>query len=244
MAQDIKKLKERLEVLQDENRKLTELVGEEIEEDVRKTLANNEAEITVIQESIQRLENTHEDSASPSRANVSREIPSPEEISQDTSKRKSSRERTVTHKMNEYLKDELTKRIKRFECYYETLKDRLKTARTAAKEQLEEKDILSLQASIESGLDKLSSAFDDIKAVGTPPQEVRQKMDAASAMSEDLRQMLQQLLIMDNMSEKGKKYLLRQPLRGNYARSVYGSTVSRVSKWSRTSGSTDLDVER
>ena len=162
----------------------------------------------------------------------------------DSTKRKSSRERTTTSKMNEYLKEEVAKRGKQFDSRYQAFKVILKVSRNAAKKDLEEKEILAHQTAIDSELEKLSTIYDEIRKLEMPSQHLRQMMDAAAALAGDMRRVLQELLIVDDMSEKGRKYLLRQPLRRDYAHSVYGSTVSRVTKWTRTDGNVDIEAER
>lgn len=148
----------------------------------------------------------------------------------ETKTRKSSRERRLTPKMQELKDQELTQKEKRFKATYEKWKSNVRDIRTKLKQVCSESDMYDMMDEAEKLESELKEQYDRIRLQTSPSQEFRRKIDACSAVTADLLQLMRVRLTedegeFDTVAERSR---LRMLLDNEYARSIYGSTASRV----------------
>ncbi|XP_030604506.1 uncharacterized protein LOC115793597 [Archocentrus centrarchus] len=144
--------------------------------------------------------------------------------------RKSSRERHFTPKMQELKEQELVQKERKFQSVYDKWKIKVRNIRTRLKEECPEKDLYSMMDDVELFDSELKELYDDIRKQTAPNQEIRRKVDACSAVTLDLMQLMRVRLTEDasEFDAVAEKARLRMLLDNEYARSIYGSTTSRV----------------
>ena len=150
--------------------------------------------------------------------------------------------------MAEYLNQEMCVKEKKFFSSYDKLKKVVKETRLKIKGDVNGSEVEGLMDELEEKQETLLGVFEELRSLRAPDPEIRRKMDAASAMSQDLLHILQELLVLDDVpyDPVDREDTLQRLLQTSYARSVYGSTVSRITRTSRRSevSSTELTVER
>lgn len=144
--------------------------------------------------------------------------------------RKSSRERRLTPKMQELKDQELTQKEKKFKATYEKWKSNVRDIRTRLKQDCSESDMYDMMDEAEKLDSELKELYDSIRLQVVPSQEIRRKIDACSAVTADLLQLMRVRLTegggeFDADAERSR---LRMLLDNEYARSIYGSAASRV----------------
>ncbi|XP_030594029.1 uncharacterized protein LOC115786126 [Archocentrus centrarchus] len=144
--------------------------------------------------------------------------------------RKSSRERHFTPKMQELKEQELVQKERKFQSVYDKWKIKVRDIRTRFKEECPEKDLYSMMDDVELFDSELKELYDDIRKQTAPNQEIRRKVDACSAVTLDLMRLMRIRLTEDasEFDAVAEKARLRMLLDNEYARSIYGSTTSRV----------------
>lgn len=148
----------------------------------------------------------------------------------ETEIRKSSRERHFTPKMQELKEQELAQNERKFQSLYDKWKIKVRDARTRLKEACPEKDLYSMMDDVEMLDSDLKETYDNIRKQTAPSQEIRRKVDACSAVTLDLLRLMRVRLTEEEseFDAAAEKARLRMLLDNEYARSIYGSTASRV----------------
>ncbi len=150
----------------------------------------------------------------------------------ETRTRKSSRERRPTQRMIEHQEEETEKRERKFFKCYGLLKTNVKGAREAVKVEVQEEVIENLTKTLEAGEAEMLQIFNEIRTNKPPSQEVRTKMDRASAMVHDVLNALAEVLgsLTGPFDADDRGEIAQQLLKHDYGKSVYGSTASRATK--------------
>lgn len=140
----------------------------------------------------------------------------------ETKTRKSSRERRLTPKMQELKDQELTQKEKRFKATYEKWKSNIRDIHTRLKQVCSESDMYNMMDEAEKLESELKEQYDRIRLQTSPSQEIRRKIDACSAVTADLLQLMGVRLTedegeFDTVAERSR---LRMLLDNDYAHSL------------------------
>lgn len=144
--------------------------------------------------------------------------------------RKSSRDKRLTPKMQELKAQELVQRERKFKSAYENWKIHVRDVRLKLKHECSESDLCDMMDGVEKKESELKDLYDNMRLQAVPSQEIRRKIDACSAVTADLMKIMRVRLVEDGMEfdAEAEKARLRMLLDCEYARSIYGSTVSRA----------------
>lgn len=144
--------------------------------------------------------------------------------------RKSSREKRLTSKMQELKEQELAQKERKFKSAYENWKIQVRDVRSRLKHECSESDLYDMMDGIEKQEFDLKELYDNMRLQAAPSQEIRRKIDACSAVTADLVKLMRVRLVEDGMEfdAEAERARLRMLLDCEYARSIYGSTVSRA----------------
>ena len=151
--------------------------------------------------------------------------------------RQSSRERHLTPKMQELKEQELAQKEKKFKSVYEKWKIQVRDVRTTLKHECSESELYDMMDVVEKFDSELKDLYDSIRLQTAPSQEIRRKVDACSAVTADLLGLMRIRLTEEGeeFDAEAEKSRLRMLLNSEYARSIYGSTVSRATSLSHRS---------
>ncbi|XP_067301419.1 uncharacterized protein [Pseudorasbora parva] len=143
--------------------------------------------------------------------------------------RKSSRDKRLTPKMQELKEQELAKKERKFKSTYENWKIYVKDVRSKLKHECSESDLCDMMDGLEKQELELKESYDNMRHQAPPSQEIRRKIDACCAVTADLLKLMKVRLVEDGMEfdAEAERARLRMLLDCEYARSIYGSTVSR-----------------
>lgn len=108
----------------------------------------------------------------------------------ETKIRKSSRERRLTPKMQELKEQKLIQMEKKFKATYEKWKSNVKDIHTRLKQVCSEGDMCNMMDGAERLESELKEIYDSIRLQTAPSQEIRRKVDACSAVTADLLQLM------------------------------------------------------
>ncbi|KAL0154219.1 hypothetical protein M9458_050473 [Cirrhinus mrigala] len=144
--------------------------------------------------------------------------------------RKSSREKRLTPKMQELKEQELAQKERKFKSAYENWKIHVRDVRSKLKHECSESDLCDMMDGVEKQEFDLKELYDNMRLHAVPSQEIRRKIDACSAVTADLVKLMRVRLVEDGMEfdAEAERARLRMLLDCEYARSIYGSTVSRA----------------
>ena len=144
--------------------------------------------------------------------------------------RRSERARTQTEKMQAYQQEEINKKEKRLITLYEQWKILARKTRQDLKTNIPEGHLISLIDPLEKAQNVVTRTYMEIRDQIPPSTELRRKVDACEAVTKDITK-----IIYDRTTEIDGDYnaefaneRLRGLLQYDYARSIYGSTVSHV----------------
>ncbi|XP_068089941.1 uncharacterized protein [Hyperolius riggenbachi] len=100
--------------------------------------------------------------------------------------------------------------------------------------------------SIETFESELKITYDDLRLHAAPSQDVRRKIDACIAVTEDLLGLMRIRLTEDDFNAETEKMRLHMLYDKDYAKSIYGSTISTVPSkcCSHNSGSSSISAKR
>ncbi|XP_026136037.1 uncharacterized protein LOC113113774 [Carassius auratus] len=151
--------------------------------------------------------------------------------------RKSSRDKHLTPKMQELKAQELVQRESKFISAYNSWKIHVREVRLKLKQECSESDLCDMMDGVEKKESELKGLYDSMRLQAVPSQEIRRKIDACSAVTADLIKIMNVRLVEDGMEfdAEAEKARLRVLLDCEYARSIYGSTVSRATVFSNHS---------
>lgn len=170
---------------------------------------------------------------------------------QSESARRSRRTHVPTEKMIAYQQEELQKKEKRLESLYNQWKLEARSAREHLKSDALQTQLAILVDTLEVAKNKVLNAYGDFREHVSPAIEMRRKMDACEAVTADIVKIVYERISgvdgdFDDVRERSR---LRTLLNHQYAHSIFGSTVSKVSqKTSNYSGhpsvTSSLEVKR
>ena len=153
------------------------------------------------------------------------------DVDENASVRHSERAPKPTEKMLAYNREEQRKRENKLASLYERWKCEARMTRQNLKSDLTDKQLSTLADEVDKMQIQVLQMFDEIRARGVPDMELRRKVDACVAVNRDIMRIINERLTgIDgdyDAEREGKR--LRELLRPEYARSVYGS-VSDISK--------------
>ncbi len=145
--------------------------------------------------------------------------------------RRSERPHMPTDKMLAYQKDECCKKEKRLTTLYEQWKLDARKARQSLKTDITDKQLAEIADSLEDKKNCILKLFSDIREYVTPAAVLRRKIDACEAVTNDIVKIVYDRMTtvdgeFDAERERGR---LRELLTHSYARSIYGSSASKMS---------------
>ena len=151
-----------------------------------------------------------------------------EDIADD---QRSTRKRTATMKMAELQREEMRKEERTFSKHYGSLKTVVYNAREIMKKEINLETITNQAEVLESHESKLMESFNKIRAKAVPEQSIKMKMDQSSSMVRDCINALDEIegSLERPFIQAERKVIVRGLLVHEYAKSVYGSSVSRRS---------------
>ncbi|XP_051792767.1 uncharacterized protein LOC127530320 [Acanthochromis polyacanthus] len=160
------------------------------------------------------------------------------QASEEEKLRRSGRTRIPTERMLAFQKEEAQKREKRLIHLYEQWKTQARKAREQLKSDIPESQIAALIDTLEKGRDDVTSLYTDIRSHLAPSGETRRRVDACDAVTKDIVKIAYERIAgIEDYDSEAVKLRLCELLKRDYARSVYGSTVSPSSHHSGSSPS-------
>ncbi|XP_048048491.1 uncharacterized protein LOC125269604 isoform X2 [Megalobrama amblycephala] len=134
--------------------------------------------------------------------------------------------------MLSYQQEELQKKEKRITLLYDKWKVEARSTRERLKTDVTVTQLAMLIDDLEAAKNKVLSVYDQIRQSVSPTTEMRRKIDACEAITADIVKIIHERISgvdgdFDADKEKGR---LRTLLDHQYAQSIFGSTVSRVSQ--------------
>ncbi|KAL0147688.1 hypothetical protein M9458_056997 [Cirrhinus mrigala] len=132
--------------------------------------------------------------------------------------------------MQELKEQELAQKERKFKSAYENWKINVRDVRSKLKHECSESDLCDMMDGVEKQEFDLKELYDNMRLHAVPSQEIRRKTDACSAVTADLVKLMRVRLVEDGMEfdAEAERARLRMLLDCEYARSIYGSTVSRA----------------
>ncbi|KAI4874764.1 hypothetical protein NFI96_023546 [Prochilodus magdalenae] len=100
--------------------------------------------------------------------------------------RRSDRSRVLTEKMLAYQRDEQSKKERRLVNLYEQWKAQARKARQELKSDLSEKHLSALIDSLEERKNDIMKVYNELRVHSTPAAELRRKVDACEAVTNDI----------------------------------------------------------
>ncbi|XP_036066938.1 GRB10-interacting GYF protein 2-like [Oryzias melastigma] len=195
------------------------------------------------------LENTLETTE---REHLETEIQSKEEILNGLQSelkegvRRSTRQKTPTPKMLELQMEEARKRERKLILSYEKWKAQARRSREQLKSDIGESELVDLMDSLEKEKDDVLNAYLELRKSITPAPELRRHVDSCEAVTADIMKVSYERMagIDGDYDPQQVQQRLKELLKSRYARSIYGSTVSRVSRSIQSQEGTTLTVKQ
>lgn len=150
--------------------------------------------------------------------------------------RRSVRERIPTERMLAYQREEAERAERKLRHAYEGWKAEARKARGQLKTDIPESQLASLIDTLENERDNVMNAYVKIRSYATPPTDTRRRIDACDAVTKDIVKIAYERIsgVDGDFDSEEVRRRLRELLDRDYARSVYGSTVSHSSSKSST----------
>ncbi|XP_038165126.1 uncharacterized protein LOC119799356 [Cyprinodon tularosa] len=160
--------------------------------------------------------------------------------------RRSTRPKNPTSKMLEMQQEEARKRERKFTSTYEKWKTRARESREQLKLDINESELASLMDSLEKDKEAVLNAYLEVRNHITPSPALRRRVDSCEAITADILKVTYERMsgIDGDYDEQQVKSRLKELLKSSYARSIYGSTVSRITNSVHSHESTSLTVKR
>lgn len=151
--------------------------------------------------------------------------------------RRSARERNPTPKMLELQREEAQRKEKKFASTYERWKIQARESREQLKTDLKESELVSLIERLHKENEAVMSTYHEIRAHTTPSPDLRCRVDACEAVTMDIRKIAYERItgVNGDFDEEEAQHPLKELLKKSHARSIFGSTVSRMTHKSVTS---------
>lgn len=155
----------------------------------------------------------------------------PEELNtQPEQSRRSERDRKPTERWLAYAKDESAKKERKFMLTYVSFKGEVQYTRSKLKEECDKEELEGMITTLEEYESHLKQVYESLRSLTTPSQDIRRRMDSCTSVTKEVVALLKM-----RCSEVGKEFdavavkqSLSKLLQRDEARSIYGSTVSRV----------------
>lgn len=137
-----------------------------------------------------------------------------------------------TEKLLAYQQEERRKREKKIVSLYDQWKEDARNAREHLKLDASETQLAILIDTLETAKNKVLGAYNEFRQCVSPTVEMRRKMDACEAVTADITKIVNERItsIDGDFDAEREKSRLRTLLTRQYARSIFGSTVSQVSQ--------------
>ncbi|XP_051790044.1 uncharacterized protein LOC127529669 [Erpetoichthys calabaricus] len=150
--------------------------------------------------------------------------------------RRSERARCPTEKMLEFKENEIARKERKFMLLYVNFKAEVQLIRSKLKEELSKAELSEMILDLEKYESDLKKEYEGLRALATPSQDIRRKMDSSISVISEIMAVLKRRYMeagtkmFDAVAEKET---LLQLLQREEARSIYGSTVSRAGRSSQ-----------
>ena len=165
---------------------------------------------------------------------------------EEDSRRRSTRTKILTPKMLELQQDEAKKKERKILTAYEKWKSQARESREQLKKDLNESELASLLDALEKDKESVVKTYSEALVHFTPSAVLRNHVDACEAATTEIKKIAYERIVdidLDFDAEQAQRRL-KELLKKGYARSVYGSTVSRMSKSVNGSEDTTLTAKR
>lgn len=145
--------------------------------------------------------------------------------------------RNPTEKMLAFQEEEAQKREKRLIHLYEQWKIQARNSRDQLKLDIPENQIVAFIDTLEKKRDDVINIYVKIRDQFTPSSEIRRRIDACEAVTKNIFKIAYERIsgIDGDFDREAVKQRLRELLDRDYARSIYGSTVSHCTQHSARS---------
>ncbi len=181
---------------------------------------------------------------------VHRQVDSQNVVTQSENIRRSKRAPVLSEKMLAYKQEEKLKREKRIVSLYDQWKMEARCVREHLKLDASETQLTILIDTLEVAKNKVMGAYDEFRQQVLPAVQMRRKMDACEAVTIDIIKIVNERItgVDGDFNAERERSRLCTLLDRQYARSIFGSTVSQVSQdisnSSRRSVVSNLEAKR
>lgn len=157
----------------------------------------------------------------------------------DAEVRRTDRQRQLTEKIREFKQTEITSKERKFMSTYLNFKAENQLTRSKLKEECSKAELAEMIKSVEKCELDLHQDYVALRALTTPSQDMRRKMDSCTSVSAEMMILVKRRYgDVDKEFDAGAvKESLLQLLQREGAESIYGSTVSRAGRNSQHSHS-------
>ncbi|XP_068136058.1 uncharacterized protein [Hyperolius riggenbachi] len=149
--------------------------------------------------------------------------------------RQSSRERRPTPKMLDYMQQEAAQRERKFNQMYIKWKTHTNEVGMKLKLECAEDELSNMMDAIQKHELDMKTMYDELRSHTAPSQDIKRKIDTCIAITADLLGLMRIRSIETDFDAETERTRLLQLYKRDYAKSVYGSTVSRVTSSSKHS---------
>lgn len=147
-----------------------------------------------------------------------------------TSKTVPSDDKRLTPMLQEVKEQDLSQKENKFKSAYEEWKAEVRVVRAQLKTQCNERTLIEMMDAVEKQEVELRKLYDGIRSHVVPSQEIKRKIDACTAVTTDLMKIMGIRLTEDDIDfdAEAENARLHLVLDNEYARSIYGSIVSKA----------------
>lgn len=145
--------------------------------------------------------------------------------------RRSVRNKIPTPKMLALQLEEASNRERKLVATYDKWKIKARQAREQLKLDITESQLVSLIEDLDKARVDVMEVYLEIRRHSTPSADIRRRIDACDAVTADITKVVYERMsgIDGEYNEENVKQRLRELLKQDFAHSIYGSTVSRIS---------------
>lgn len=150
--------------------------------------------------------------------------------------RRSARPKNPSYKMLELQREDARKKERKLVSAYKNWKIQACESREQLKSEHTDSELASLLDILEKRQEEVMSIYLEIRDHITPSTELRRCVDACEAVTTDIKKIAYERMSEEEFEAEQAKRPLQKLLLPSYARSIYGSTVSRMSHKSSHNG--------
>lgn len=150
--------------------------------------------------------------------------------------RRGGRVKKPTEKMRAFQQDEIAKKERRFLSLYLNFKVEVQLTRSKLKEECSKTELDNMISAIEKHESDLKTVYESLRVTTSPSHDIRRKMDSCTSVTTELITVLKgrhNKAGVEEFDAVAERETLRQLLKRDDARSIYGSTVSRAEQSSQ-----------